>query len=318
MRFTLRQLQYFVALCEQRNFGRAAEACHVSQPALSVQIKSLEDQMGGCLVERRARDVVVTPLGRQVLSKGEAILRASRDLERLAQDQGSGRRSLSLGVIPTIAPYLLPGLLAQLRAGDLELRIDIREARTGRLLEDLQEGTLDAAIMALPSGAPGFVEEELFQDRFLLAGSSNRLRQMQSLVPELAPSSLRAESLMLLEDGHCLTDQALEVCGMQRGSSGINMGAGSLATLSRLVAAGFGLTLMPELALQAECSAVQGLSVARFAGNEPFRRIGLLRRRSTSGEGWFQELGEVVRETGADILHNARKEYGPAKSEPVS
>ena len=317
MRFTLRQLHYFKSLCEQRNFGRAAEACHVSQPALSVQIKTLEDLMGGALVERRARDVVLTPLGRQVLSQANHILQASEGLERLAQDQGSGRRSLSFGVIPTIAPYLLPGLLAQLRARDLQLQVDIREARTERLLQALQAGQLDVALMALPSGGSDLIEEELFRDHFLLAGSNMRLAQMQLSQPEISPQNLRNEQLMLLEDGHCLTDQALEVCGMQRGSAGINMGAGSLATLSRLVAAGFGLTLMPELAVQSECSASEGLCVARFGGTEPFRRIGLVRRASTDGSGWFQDLAMVVRETGEQVLAKARKNYGPATGAPV-
>ncbi|MEP2718599.1 LysR family transcriptional regulator, partial [Pseudophaeobacter sp.] len=180
MRFTLRQLEYFKALSTHRNFGRAAQACHISQPALSVQIKALEDLMGGTLVERRSRDVILTPLGRSVLSRGEQILQAAGQLDRLARDQSSGQRSLSLGVIPTIAPYLLPGLLADLRAHDLQLSIQVREARTERLLEALQEGTLDVAIMALPSGAPGLVEEELFEDRFLLAGSAKRLAQVNA------------------------------------------------------------------------------------------------------------------------------------------
>lgn len=123
MNFTLRQLTYFQALCAHRNFGRAAEACHVSQPALSVQIRALEDVMGGPLVERRARDVVLTPLGRQVLAQADAVLQAAETLARTARDQSSGRRSLVLGVIPTVAPYLLPGTLAQLRAVDLQLAI---------------------------------------------------------------------------------------------------------------------------------------------------------------------------------------------------
>ncbi|MGR3623113.1 LysR substrate-binding domain-containing protein [Pseudophaeobacter sp.] len=318
MNFTLRQLSYFKALCVHRNFGRAAQACHVSQPALSVQIKALEDLMGGGLVERRARDVVLTPLGRQVLAQTEEILRAAGHLERFARDQDSGQRSLSLGVIPTIAPYLLPGLLADLRAHDLQLSIQVREARTERLLESLQDGTLDAAIMALPSGVGGLVEEELFEDRFLLAGSASRLAQVNAGHPKVEPKDLRPEQLMLLEDGHCLTDQALEVCGVARSNSGINMGASSLATLSRLVAAGFGLTLMPELAVASECKAAQGLCVQRFNAPQPQRKIGILRRSSTNGEGWFAELAAVARYTGLSILTQAQNDYGPANGAPVS
>jgi len=252
MNFTLRQLSYFKSLCQHRNFGRAAEACHVSQPALSVQIRTLEEIMGGPLVERRSRDVVQTPLGRQVLAQAEVLLRAAQDLDRVARDQGAGRRSLSLGLIPTLAPYLLPGTLAKLRAKDLQLNVQIREARTERLLSELQRGGLDAAILALPTGAPDLIELPLFEDRFLLAGSSARLHALNQAGRALRPQDLRSEQLMLLEDGHCLTDQALEVCGMLASAPGINMGAGSLATLSRLVAAGFGLTLMPELAVKSE------------------------------------------------------------------
>lgn len=316
MNFTLRQLGYFRALCEHRNFGRAAQACHVSQPALSVQIKALEDLMGGILVERRARDVILTPLGRDVLAQSEEILMVAGRLERLARDQSSGQRSLSLGVIPTIAPYLLPGLLADLRAQDLHLNIQVREARTERLLEALQNGGLDVAIMALPSGGAGLVEEALFEDHFLLAGSANRLAQVNAGHPKVDPSDLEPDHLMLLEDGHCLTDQALEVCGVARSATGINMGAGSLATLSRLVAAGFGLTLMPELALAAECNAAQGLCVQRFAAPEPKRRIGLIRRASTAEAQWFQDLARVARQAGQSILAEAQKDYGPAIGEP--
>ncbi|MDE4131717.1 LysR substrate-binding domain-containing protein [Phaeobacter sp. QD34_3] len=307
MNFTLRQLTYFRALCEQRNFGRAAEACHVSQPALSVQIRALEDAMGGPLVERRARDVVMTPLGRQVLGQAETVLRAAEQLARMAKEQSTGRRSLALGVIPTLAPYLLPGILAQLRATDLQLSVQVREATTEGLLTGLQIGELDVAILALPSGGHGLIEKELFVDRFLLAGSANRLAQINADGAAIRPQDLRSEQLMLLQDGHCLTDQALEVCGMQRNAPEINMGAGSLGTLSRLVAAGFGLTLMPEVALQVECSATKGLRVQRFPGPEPFRRIGLVRRDTTEAGDWFDQLADVVRAVGQEIVAQTRE-----------
>ncbi|MDE4190033.1 MULTISPECIES: LysR substrate-binding domain-containing protein [Rhodobacterales] len=317
MNFTLRQLTYFQALCANRNFGRAAEACHVSQPALSVQIRALEDVMGGPLVERRARDVVLTPLGRQVLAQADAVLQAAETLARTARDQSSGRRSLVLGVIPTVAPYLLPGTLAQLRAVDLQLAIQVREATTERLLALLQAGELDAAVLALPSGGNGLVEVELFRDRFLLAGSCNRLEQINAHGPGIRPQDLRSEQLMLLEDGHCLTDQALDICGMQRTAPEINMGAGSLATLSRLVAAGFGLTLMPEIAAQAECGGAEGLRVQRFPEPQPYRRIGLVRRDSTDGEGWFEQLAEVVRSVGEGIVSQCRQDSGHAPGAPA-
>lgn len=307
MNFTLRQLTYFRALCAQRNFGRAAEVCHVSQPALSVQIRTLEEAMGGPLVERQARDVVVTPLGRMVLHQAEAVLDAADRLSRTAREQTSGMRSLALGVIPTLAPYMLPGILAELRATDLQLAIQVREATTERLLAALRAGDLDVAIMALPSGGHGLFEVELFQDRFLLAGSPTRLKRLESEAAEIRPQDLRSEQLMLLEDGHCLTDQALDICGMQRTAPEINMGAGSLGTLSRLVAAGFGLTLMPEVALSVECSAVQGMRVQRFPDPEPYRRIGLVRRQTADAGEWFDRLADVVGRVGTEIVTQTRK-----------
>ncbi|MVO14423.1 LysR substrate-binding domain-containing protein [Parasedimentitalea huanghaiensis] len=306
MNFTLRQLSYFKSLCQHRNFGRAAEACHVSQPALSVQIRTLEEIMGAPLVERRSRDVIQTPLGRQVLAQAEVLLDAAQVLDKVARDRGAGRRTLSLGLIPTLAPYLLPGTLSKLRSQDLQLNVQIREARTERLLSELQMGALDAVILALPTSTPGLVELPLFEDRFLLAGSASRLRALRQDGSNLRPEDLKSEQLMLLEDGHCLTDQALEVCGMMASSPSINMGAGSMATLSRLVAAGFGLTLMPELAVKSECEAANGLDVQRFPEPQPARQIGLVRRHTTTGDGWFEQLAETVKSVGQEIVIESR------------
>lgn len=308
MKFTLRQLEYFKALAEQRNFGRAAAVCNVSQPALSVQIRSLEDLMGGPLVERHARDVVLTPLGRDALGLVQDVLATAERLERLSQDK-TGQRSLSLGLIPTMAPYLLPGVLAALRAGDLSLRVQVREARTERLLTALRLGEIDAAVLALPALGDGLFASPLFEDRFLLAGSETRLHRLTHGPETLRPTELKSEQLMLLEDGHCLTDQALEVCGQDRTSAGINMGASSLGTLSRLVAEGFGLTLMPELAAQSECAAVKGLKLVRFPNPEPARTVGLVRRETTRAEGWFDDLGDLIRQVGQDIVSSCRTDH---------
>ena len=303
MNFTLRQLEYFLALCEARNFGRAAESCHVSQPALSVQIKTLEQVLGGVLVERQARDILLTPLGREVQAMAQEVLGAANRLDLLARDRRAAPRRLVLGLIPTLAPYLLPGVLAALRAGDLSLQVSVREARTERLLADLAAGRLDAAVMALPVAAPGLAAEPLFSDRFLLAGSAVRMARLDPAPPD--PRRLGGAPLMLLEDGHCLTDQALEVCGLDRGGAGIDTGASSLATLSRLVAEGFGLTLMPELAARAELAAAPGLALRRFADPQPFRTVGLVRRATTPGQGWFSDLAAVIGTVGRDILRSA-------------
>lgn len=307
MNFTLRQLQYFRAVAEQRNFGRAAQACHVSQPALSVQIRALEQTMGGPLFERRARDVLLTPLGRDALGHARRILGAADRMDRFARDHSSGHRSLAVGLIPTVAPYLLPGVLAGLRSADVSLRVQIREARTERLLGLLKTGEIDAAVLALPAGGNSFLEVPLFEDRFLLAGSVTRLEHLSGGPDALRPTDLNAAQLMLLEDGHCLTDQALEVCGQDRTSAHINMGASSLATLSRLVAEGFGLTLIPELAARSETEAVPGLKLVRFGAPEPARTIGLVRRTSSEAEDWFDKLAEVIRGVGDQIVTATRK-----------
>ncbi len=306
MNFTLRQLQYFQAVAEQRNFGRAAQVCNVSQPALSVQIKALEETMGGVLFERQARDILLTPLGRDVLDRARLILGAADRLDQFARDHSGGHRSLSIGIIPTIAPYLLPGVLAGLRAGDVSLRVQIREARTEHLLTLLRTGEIDAAVLALPVAGSEFRETPLFQDQFLLAGSAARLEKVSATPDMLRPLDLQSAQLMLLEDGHCLTDQALEVCGQDRGSGQINMGASSLATLSRLVAEGFGLTLIPELAARAEGEAVPGLKLLRFGAPQPARTVGLVRRASSGDEDWSDRLAEVIREVGESIVSATR------------
>ena len=303
MKFTLRQLTYFKALAEQRNFGRAAAVCNVSQPALSVQIRTLEEALGGPLVERRTRDVVLTPLGRTVLEMGAQVLNAAQHLDQLGRDGAAVGQSLSLGLIPTIAPYLLPGVLAALRAENLALQISVREAKTSRLVEALADGSLDAAVMALPSGSEELSETPLFEDRFLLAGSPARLQAAGAV----RPTDLEPRQLMLLEDGHCLTDQALEVCGRGRGQPGINLGASSLATLSRMVAAGFGLTLMPELAARTEAQSVPDLALRRFPAPEPSRPIGLVRRRSSPAAPWFDRRARVLTEVGKAEIAAARR-----------
>lgn len=306
MNVTLRQLTYFHALAEHRHFGRAAEAVHISQPALSVQIKELEASLGARLVERQARDVLLTPFGRRVLAQAEVILREVRVLHEAARWKGGLSGQLTLGVIPTIAPYLLPGALAALRMRDIHLDVQVQEGKTVRLLEALKAGQLDAAVMALPAGEEGLIEEPLFEDRFLLAGTQARLAALGN--PEtLRPTELRPAHLLLLEDGHCLTDQALEVCGQSRAQSQINMGASSLATLTRLVAAGFGLTLMPELAALSERQAAPDMHLLRFCAPEPARVIGLVRRATSVDDGWFNDLATILRDTGGALIRTARQ-----------
>ncbi|MGX0975224.1 LysR family hydrogen peroxide-inducible transcriptional activator [Roseovarius sp. MBR-51] len=306
MNITLRQLGYFKALAEQRNFGRAAEVVNISQPALSVQIKELESTLGQKLVERRARDVVLTPFGRLILAHAIRVLDEIQGLTEAARWQGGLAGRLSLGIIPTIAPYILPGVLEALRSRDISLDVQVREAKTDQLIADIQSGQLDAAIMARPVASEGLSERLLFEDRFLLAGTAVRLSALGQGVDALRPTSLAHSPLLLLEDGHCLTDQALEVCGRGRGHAQIDMGASSLGTLSRLVAAGFGLTLMPEIAAATEVRAAPGIYLRRFTPPEPARQIVLVRRHSTHDEVWFEKLAEVLQAVGQSMISHAR------------
>lgn len=314
MSVTLRQLAYFKALAEQRNFGRAAQAVNISQPALSVQIREMEAALGARLVERRARDVMLTPFGRRILDHATRVLEEMQALGEAARWQGGLSGRLALGIIPTIAPYILPATLAALRGGDISLDVQVREARTEALLADLRTGTLDAAVLALPVDDAGLLAEPLFEDRFLLAGSAARFAALGADAEALRPTSLEGSPLLLLEDGHCLTDQALELCGRGRGHAQIDMGASSLGTLSRLVAAGFGLTLMPEIAAATESRAAPDMHLRRFTAPEPARRIALVRRRSTGAELWFERLADVLREAGEALTGALRAGPVPVRT----
>ncbi|WP_370161010.1 LysR substrate-binding domain-containing protein [Limimaricola soesokkakensis] len=301
---SLKQLRYFVALAETGGFGRAAETVFVSQPALSQQIKELETILGVELVERLPRGIRLTRAGREVLERSRRILGEVAELERAARLSRGLTGRLRLGVIPTVAPYLLPIALTRLRARDLTLDIRVREAQTETLLDDLEAGRVDAVVAALPLPVAGLAVEPLVSDRFVLAGTAARLARWIGDPEALRPTSLAPDQLLLLDEGHCLADQALEVCGL-RGRGRVDLGASSLATLSGLVAEGFGLTLLPEIALRAETAAAPGLALMRFAAPEPARELALVRRAGGDG-GWAAPLADLLREAGAELLGSAR------------
>ena len=308
MSVTLRQLAYFRALAAQRHFGRAAATVNISQPALSVQIKEMEAHLGQPLVERRARDVVLTPFGRLILAHADRVMAEMRALEDAARWQDARAGRLRLGMIPTIAPYILPGALEALRSHDISLDVQLQEGKTDQLISDLQSGQLDAAVLALPVEAEGLVAHPLFRDRFLLAGSAARLHPLDSAPEALRPDGLGQSPLLLLEDGHCLTDQALDLCGRGRQHAQIDMAASSLATLTRLVAAGFGLTLMPELAALAEQRAAPDMHLRRFSAPEPMRTIALVRRNATDSANWFTALADVLAQVGEAVVAGTREQ----------
>ncbi|WP_137700539.1 LysR substrate-binding domain-containing protein [Marimonas lutisalis] len=306
MDITLRQLTYFIALAETRHFGRAAERCHVTQPALSVQIRELEDRLGAQLIAREGRQPALTPAGQEVLASARRVMGELDRMQDAVRWQGGLSGRLKLGVIPTVAPYLLPVALPMLRARDLSLDLRVREAQTDQILSDLGDGHVDAAVLALPTGVPGLVETPLFEDRFTLAGSAAQIEELSARTEALRPTELNPDRLLLLDEGHCLADQALEVCGLRRSATRVDLGASSLATLSGLVAEGFGLTLLPELALESEMAATPALRVIRFPAPEPARMVGLVRRDLSGNDGWFIELAAILREAGRAVLDTAR------------
>jgi len=300
MNITLRQLRYFDALAQQAHFGRAAEACAVSQPALSMQIRELEAELGSSLIDRSLRQVQLTAFGEAFLQRARNILREVDDLGDLARSAGrSHLSSLRLGVIPTIAPYLLPRLIGAMNAhlpGGIDLHI--RESVTPQLLTQLSEGKLDAAIVALPVNALGFEEVPLLDEHFVLV----RPWEERGL-PAPPPEDLAEMRLLLLEEGHCFRDQALAYCG--RGAQGPKevMSASALTTLVQMVAAGIGVTLIPELALAVE-GQLGKVAVSRFEPPAPGRRIGLIWRR---GSPLAAQLGEVA-ELARDVLEGLHLE----------
>jgi LysR family transcriptional regulator, hydrogen peroxide-inducible genes activator len=274
-RITLKHLRYFDALARQRHFGRAAEVSAISQPALSLQMKELEDILGAPLVERGARQIGLTPLGEEFALRARDVLRAVDELGALARaSSGPLAGRLRLGVIPTVAPYLLPRLMRVMSGSFPEIDLRPREAVTPKLLRDLHEGRLDLAILALPVGEPSLVEDALFDEEFLLV----RHESAQALpVPLLV--DLPAAPLLLLEEGHCLRDQAIAACKMPSGTSGEIMEGSSLSTLVQMVGAGIGVTLIPQMAAEVEGRSAP-VVLHRLPEPRPKRTIGLVWRRS--------------------------------------
>ncbi len=305
MALTLRQLGYFLALSEERHFGKAAERVHVTQPALSMQIREMEETLGTLLFERSPRDIRLTPAGREVETRARRILGEVSELEAVARQQGLVGR-INLGVIPTVAPYLLPEVLPLLRASDITRDLRLREATTDVLLAALDRGQLDAVVIAAPPSAAGLTLVPLFTDRFLLAGRGSVLSGITGGAETLRPVTLDPDQLLLLDEGHCLADQALEVCGMTRRQARLDLGASSLTTLCGLVGQGLGMTFLPEIALRQEQAATPGMAVIRFAEPEPARQIVLARRATSSASDWFDELAALFAKAGQGLTAHAR------------
>jgi LysR family transcriptional regulator, hydrogen peroxide-inducible genes activator len=295
---TLRQLRYLSALARHGHFGRAAEACSVTQPALSMQIRDLERELGVAVVERRPGEVMLTDVGREIARRGEDVLTASRDLVDFARHRsGLLQGRLTLGVIPSLAPYLLPRILPMLQTRFPELRLELRETQTRPLIDDIKSGTLDAALLALPVEESDIDSIALFEDLFLLAVPAGDPRPPTA---RIAIGEIDQSRLILLEDGHCLRDQALALCAGARGRNttapGAGFGASSLATVMQMVASGYGVTLIPQIAADVE-RRDERVKFLRLKNPEPGRSIGLVFRRTSPRKADFAALGEVVKES---------------------
>lgn len=287
---TLRQLRYFEAIAKYGHFGRAAEACAISQPALSMQIKDLEEALGTMLVERGARQVRLTPVGEETAERVRDILRSIDELGDFAQtsrERLGGR--FRIGVIPTIAPYLLPAIIGDLTRRHPELDIRVRETLTPRLIEELTEGRLDTAIVALPVSEASLVEVALFSENFLLVRPGE---DAGTPVPDI--QRLREMRLLLLEEGHCFRDQALAFCHMQSMPPREVLDASSLSTLVQMVSVGIGVTLIPEMAEAVE-TRLASVSVARFEEPQPSRTIGMVWRKTSPRAEQLAQVADVVR-----------------------
>ncbi len=296
----LRDLRYLVALAEQRHFGRAAEACHVSQPTLSTQIKKLEDELGVALVERAPRQVMLTPAGHDIAARARRVLaevEQMRETARRTSDPEAG--SVRLGLFPTLGPYLLPHVVPRIRARFPRLELLLVEEKTEVVLHMLRDGKLDAAVLALPLHEDWLETEFLFEEPFLLAVPEGHPLADQR---ELRLSELDHERLLLLEEGHCLRDQALEVCTLAGAGEKEGFRATSLETLRQMVAAGVGVTLLPMLAVKPPVSPSENIRLLSFRDPPPTRRLALVWRKSSATAGFLHKLAEVLRDLPPGLL----------------
>lgn len=288
--FTLKQLRYFEALSRHLHFGLAADTCAISQPALSMQIKELEDIIGAALFERSARQVRLTQFGTQFAPRAREILRAADELSDLARASAAnpiGR--LRLGVIPTIAPYLLPTFLSEMKTSFAELDLHIRESLTPRLIQELSDGRLDAAIVALPVDEPSFTELALFDEDFVLVRPSREAGH-----PPPDREGLQTMRLLLLEEGHCFRDQALAYCATRGARTWEGLDGSSLSTLVQMVGADMGVTLLPQMAVGVEARAAD-VHIGRLNGSAPSRTVGMIWRKTNPLFEQFAQIAEVLK-----------------------
>ncbi|MEL7185465.1 MAG: LysR substrate-binding domain-containing protein [Pseudomonadota bacterium] len=285
----IRDLQYFAAVADLQHFGHAAERCFVSQPTLSGQIKKLEAELDVTLFERNNRNVMLTETGEEVLRSAQRILRevdTIHDVAKSHRDPLSGK--FRLGAFPTLAPYVLPQVVPKVRDSLPALRLILIEEKTAVLIDKLLSGEIDAALLALPLHESALNVHPLFEDEFLLAVSSDHELAEES---EVSQSAISERQLLLLEEGHCLRDQALEVCNLNRIAEEQEFRATSLETLRQMVKAGTGITFMPRIAVRTDDA---GIRYIPFSGQPPKRTIGLVWRKTTARKSLMDAFVELL------------------------
>lgn len=293
---TIKQMRYFEALARHSHFGRAAEACAISQPALSMQIREMEETLGAALFERSARNIRLTGFGEIFAPRVREILRSVDELGELARaTEGQPVGRMRIGIIPTIAPYLLPAIIAGLDESFPALDIHIRETLTHRLIEELADGRIDTAIVALPVSESSLTEVALFSEEFVLVRPAV---DQDKQVPNA--DRLAEMKLLLLEEGHCFRDQALSFCNMPSARPRDVLDGSSLSTLVQMVSAGMGVTLIPEMAVRVETRGTP-VSIARFTRSKPSRTIGMIWRKTSPLADQLMQIADTVRQS-AGIL----------------
>jgi LysR family hydrogen peroxide-inducible transcriptional activator len=297
----LRDLHYLVALAEHRHFGRAAEASFVSQPTLSTQIKKLEDELGVALVERTPRKVLLTETGREIARRARGVLAEVDEIRAIAQrtrDPESG--TIRLGIFPTLGPYLLPHVVPLVRQRFPRLELLLVEEKTEVIVRMLREGSLDVGVLALPLHEDSLHSEFLFEEPFVLAvPDAHPLARHKG---QLKLGDLEDQSLLLLDDGHCLRDQALEVCQLAGAVEKSGFRATSLETLRQMVAANVGITLLPTLAIKPPMARTGNVHLVSFGKHAPSRRIAMVWRKSSSMNGFLRSFAAVFQGLPADLL----------------
>ncbi|RVU45673.1 hydrogen peroxide-inducible genes activator [Lujinxingia sediminis] len=291
---TLRQLEYIVALADTGQFVEAARVCSVSQPALSKQIREVEELLGVELFERARPRVLLTGAGEEVVKRARSLLLEAKELVDAAQVFAGARQgTVRLGVIPTIAPYGLPGLLAKFRRIYPEVAFAIEELQTDDLLRELRQGAIDLGLLARPFDDQGLSGPDLIVEPFVLVAPAGH---PLSAPERIATDEIAGASLILMQDGHCLRDQAMDVCRLAGNPPATTVTAASVATLVRMVESGLGATLLPASALSAEVRPGQDLVARSFGDDPPGRTLTLQWRASSPAHSWYTELGEVLRE----------------------